>query len=58
MAASGARTSISKRTDDAKAAIVVPPPAEKHAELHGDSAGNGSGNGHRQRVVIADVAEF
>ena len=49
-----------QRTEDAKAAIVVPPPAEKHAELrkHGDSAGNGSGNGHSQRVVIADVAEF
>ena len=49
-----------QRTDDAKAAIVVPPPAEKHAELrkHGNSAGNRSGNGHRQRVVVADVAEF
>jgi hypothetical protein len=49
-----------QRTDDAKAAIVVPPPAEQHAELrkHGDSAGNRSGNGHRQRVVITDVAEF
>ena len=54
-----------QRTDDAKAAIIIAPPAKaakEHAELreHGNSAGNGGGcgYGHRQRVMIADMAEF